>query len=180
MSQKIRIVGFSGCLRDESYNKAALRVAQELLPQNAELEILSIADLPCYSGDVSEDESTRDFVARLEQADAILIVTPEYKSLISNALKSALNWAGPAVLDGKLTAVMGFGRQAEAQAGQPLLRQLLARYGAEVLEGPELYAGREAFDDAGNLADEATRQQMRALLSALADKARDARSVLVG
>lgn len=176
MSKRIRIVGFTGCLRNESYNKAALRAAQELLPQDTDLEILSIADLPSYAEEGSASAEVKAFKASLAQADAVLIITPEYKGLLSNTLKNALNWAGRDVLRGKLTAIAGFGRE---PSEQPLLRRLLALHGASVLEQPSLYASRDHFDAVGNLLNASTRQQMSDLLLALSNKARDSKAALV-
>jgi chromate reductase len=171
MSQKIRIVGLTGSLRATSHNKAALHLAQELLPTDVEMEILSLADLPDYQGDRSENETVATFKAALRRADAILIATPEFRSLLSNALKNALNWAGSEVLYEKPVAIMGFGRQADPS--QPLLRSLLASFGANILDEPRLYTASH------HLSHEATHQQMAALLNTLTNAVRGPEAVLV-
>jgi hypothetical protein len=50
--KNIRIAGFTGSLRQGSYNKAALRAAGELMPDGSELEIVDLADLPFLNEDV--------------------------------------------------------------------------------------------------------------------------------
>ena len=45
----IKILGIAGSLRKASFNKAALRAAQKLVPQGASLDILDIDGLPGFS-----------------------------------------------------------------------------------------------------------------------------------
>jgi chromate reductase len=175
MSSTIHIVGFTGSLREQSYNKAALHAAQELLPPNTELEIISLGDLPLYNQDLERDEpeAVRLFKEKLRQADALLIVTPEYNASIAGVLKNAIDWAsrpaGKSVLIGKPTAVMGVGGRSGTARAQQHLRQILDHLKVAVLDKPEVYIrfGWEKFDSDGSLTDEVTRQQIRALLQAL-------------
>jgi chromate reductase len=182
MSSRIRIVGFTGSVREQSYNKAALRAAQELLPENAELEIIAISDLPQYAIEQDDQEKVRRFQEQVLQADAVLIASPEYKGMLSNTLRRALHWAGRSILTNKPTAVMGFGRQSGTVREQQYLRELLVDANAIVLEEPEVYAtsGWEKFDSEGRLVDEAVRQQVRLLLEALVARAEESESALVG
>ena len=82
MSTAIKVLGICGSLRQDSYNAAALRAAQELAPAaGAMIETADISDLPLYN----EDLRAQGFpgpVERLREqirvADALLFVTPEY------------------------------------------------------------------------------------------------------
>ena len=182
MPRNTRIVGFTGVKRQDSYNKAALQRASELLPEDTELEIVSIDDLPAFEQAAHVPESAQRFREKLQQADAVLIASPEYKGLLPNGMKNALAWALDAeetsALAGKPTALMGIGRQSATEQQQ--LRQLLTAKQAHVLAGPALYvSAQEKFDREGNLSHEATEQQMRALLASLVRQADD-RSALVG
>jgi chromate reductase, NAD(P)H dehydrogenase (quinone) len=47
----VRILGIPGSLRQASYKKAALRAAQELVPDGATLEIVDIDGLPPFNED---------------------------------------------------------------------------------------------------------------------------------
>lgn len=180
----IRIVGFTGSLREESYNKAALRAAQELLPTQAELEILSLSDLPNFKDTETYNipESVRLFSERIAQADALLIATPEYKGLLSNALKNALKWlaaSGSAALAEKPVALMGIGRQSGPAHVQ--LRQLLTAQKSDLLDVPSLYVGegQAKIDAEGRLVDAETREQLQQLLRTLVARVDDAKSALV-
>ena len=79
MSSTIHILGFSGSLRKGSYNQAALREARKFLPDGAELEIISLADIPLFNQDYEYDEPepVRILKDKVKKADAVFIVTPE-------------------------------------------------------------------------------------------------------
>jgi chromate reductase len=76
----VKIAGLTGSLRKNSYNKAALMAAMKLLPENTELEILDLSDIPFFNEDV-EEEGIPDSVLRLMEklwyGYALLISTPE-------------------------------------------------------------------------------------------------------
>jgi chromate reductase len=120
-----------------------------------------LAGLPAFDEDLesSPPELVQRFLDAVEQADAILIATPEYNASLPGALKNALDWASRPfpgnVLHAKPSAVIGastglFG----AVWAQAEVRKVLKASGAHVLES-ELPVGMAdaAFDDAGALAD---------------------------
>src|SRR5436309_698848 len=115
MSSKIHILGFAGSLRKHSTNRAALKVAQGLLPDAAEMEIITLDDLPLFNQDYENDEPpvVRIFKEKIRQADALFIVTPEYNYSTSGVLKNAIDWASWPIarspFKGKPIALMGVG-----------------------------------------------------------------------
>ena len=52
MMEKIKIFAFAGSLRKGSYNKAILRAAAKLLPENAEMEIFDLEGIPLFNQDL--------------------------------------------------------------------------------------------------------------------------------
>ncbi len=46
MNKPIRILGIAGSLRRKSYNRAALRAAQQLVPQDAVLDVFELDGIP--------------------------------------------------------------------------------------------------------------------------------------
>lgn len=48
---EIKILGIAGSLRKNSYNRAALRSAQELVPAGATLEIFTLNNIPLFNQD---------------------------------------------------------------------------------------------------------------------------------
>ena len=176
-SGTIRVLGISGSLRKGSYNTAALRAAQELVPAGMVIETAVIGDLPHYDDDLRAagypPEVTR-FRAQVAASDAVLFVTPEYNYSIPGVLKNAIDWASrppePAFND-KPVAMMGAsgGIFGTARA-QYQLRQMLVFLNAHPINKPEVMIGQAAqkFDENLNLKDEPTREFVRQLLVSLA------------
>jgi chromate reductase len=178
----IHITGFAGSLRKKSYNRSLLRAAQDLLPDGATLEIVSIDEIPLFNQDVEDlgdPEPVKVFKEKIRQADALLIATPEYNYSVSGVLKNAFDWAsrppGQSVLTGKPTAIMGASPgQFGTVRAQLNLRQSLLYVNAQTVNKPEVLINHAAqkFDADGNLIDEKARQVIHALLDALVQTAR--------
>jgi chromate reductase len=177
----IRILGISGSLRRGSLNTAALQAASSLAPDGVEVEIAQIRDLPHYDEDVRQAGLPAP-VARLREqvrgADALLIACPEYNHGIPGVLKNAIDWLSrppEQPFAGKPVACLGVspGRFGTARA-QMQLRDVLFALGVLLLPRQPLLIGesKQAFDDAGQLVDEATRDRLAGLVQALADWSR--------
>jgi chromate reductase len=158
----MRILGISGSLRRGSHNRRLLRAAGDALPPGVDLvEWEGLAGLPAFDEDLESTppEPVQEFLDAVEDADALLIATPEYNASLPGALKNAIDWASRPfpdnVLRDKPSAVIGastglFGAVwAQAEA-----RKTLKASGAHVLES-ELPVGMAdgAFDENGGLAD---------------------------
>jgi chromate reductase len=179
-ARPMRILGISGSLRRDSHNTRLLRAAGEALPAGAELIAWDgLAGLPIFDEDLEADrpERVEEFFAAVQQADAILIATPEYNASLPGGLKNALDWASRPfpdnVLKDKPTAVIGastglFGAVwAQAEA-----RKVLKASGAHVIES-ELPVGMAdaAFDADGGLADPELAARLADLIGDLAREA---------
>jgi chromate reductase len=168
-----RIVGFAGSLRRGSYNRALIQAAQELAPDGMTVEPIEIGELPFYNADVEAEgdpASVAAFKAALQQADGILIATPEYNDGIPAVLGNAIDWGsrlpGRSPLQGKPVAIMGASpSQIGTARAQLHLRQILGHAQARVLPPPELLVAKahERFDGL-RLKDEGTRKVLTALL----------------
>ena len=113
MATPIRVLGFAGKRRG-SYNRAALRAAVELMPEGGSLETFDLQSIPLYHGDVEAEGFPAPVLAfkdAIRQADALLIVTPEYNYSMPGVLKNAIDWVSrppqDSPLDGKPVAIMG-------------------------------------------------------------------------
>jgi chromate reductase, NAD(P)H dehydrogenase (quinone) len=176
MSSKLSILGFAGSLRKESYNKAILRVAQDVVPSDAQLEIFDLAGIPLFNQDTENQPAQRvtEFKTAIRAADALLIVTPEYNYSMPGVLKNALDNAsrpyGDNAFDGKPVAIMGasIGMLGTARA-QYHLRQCCIFLNMYPLNVPEVMVpfAHQKIDDKGRLTDTATREKIAQLVSAL-------------
>jgi chromate reductase len=178
MSTPLTILGIAGSLRKKSYNRAALRAAQQLVPEGARLEIFELEGIPPFNQDEEQNppERVKLFKERIRAADAILIVTPEYNYSFPGVLKNAIDWASRPYSDnaweGKPVAVMGASTGAIGTArAQYHLRQTFVFLNMLPLNRPEVMISNAAqrFDEQGNLKDEDTRNHIRKLLQALVE-----------
>jgi chromate reductase len=178
MSQPIQILGIAGSLRRASYNRAALRAAMDLMPQDASLDTFELDGISGFNQDEEQNPPAKviELKRRIREADAILIVTPEYNYSIPGVLKNAIDWAsrpyGDNAWNGKPVAVMGasIGTIGTARA-QYHLRQVFVFLNMLPINQPEVMISNagERFDAQGNLTDETTRKLIRQLLQRLAD-----------
>jgi chromate reductase len=170
----VRILGIPGSLRRASYNRAALRAAEELLPADATLEVVDLGGIPPFN---EEDERSlparvAELKAQIRESDAILIATPEYNYSVPGVLKNAIDWGsqplGSNVWGGKPAAIVGAANSVVGTARAQLhLRQSLVALNMLVYNA-ELLIGRapEKFDSAGDLIDPETRAALRDFLAA--------------
>jgi len=176
MNDPLLILGIAGSLREGSYNRAALRAAQSLVPEGATIESFDIKGLPGFSQD---DEATPppqvvELKQRIRNADAILIVTPEYNYSVPGVLKNAIDWAsrpyGDSAWTKKPVAIMGasVGTLGTARA-QYHLRQMFVFLDMFAVNQPEVMISQahKHFDDRGNLSDETAQKLIKHLLEEL-------------
>ncbi|HEU4502062.1 MAG TPA: NAD(P)H-dependent oxidoreductase [Nitrospira sp.] len=178
MADEVKMLGFAGSLRRQSYNRAALGAAVKLVPSGITLNTFDLDGIPPFNQDHEKKppDAVRQFKAAILKADAILMVTPEYNYSVSGVLKNAIDWAsrpyGESAWDGKPVGVMGasVGMLGTCRA-QYHLRQMFVFLNMLPLNQPEVMIANadEKFDEEGNLKDEKTAQKIRELLEALAD-----------
>jgi chromate reductase, NAD(P)H dehydrogenase (quinone) len=176
METKIKILGFAGSLRVGSYNKALLRAATALLPDDATLEIFDVNDIPPFNQDLEMDmpPKVKEFKSKIREADAIVIATPEYNYSVPGVLKNAIDFASRPYRDNpfndKPVAIMSasIGMLGGARA-QYHLRQMFVFLNMHPVNGPEVIvtSAQNKFDSNGNLIDENTRNFLKQLLQNL-------------
>jgi chromate reductase len=184
----MRVLGISGSLRRDSYNRALLREAAERLPAGAEWrEFDRLGEIPPYDADAEETRTPEPVEAlrqAMREADAVIVATPEYNHSIPGVLKNALDWAsrpaGQSALTGTPTAVIGastgmFGAVwAQAEA-----RKVLGALGGRVVEGELPVAGAaELYRDGRLDLPPEQSEQLRDLLAELVAEAEHARELI--
>ncbi|HJW57129.1 MAG TPA: NAD(P)H-dependent oxidoreductase, partial [Burkholderiaceae bacterium] len=80
MSTQKNVAIFVGSLRKDSLNRKMANALIALSPPSLRMEIIEIGDLPLYNQDFDPDppQPVRDFKQRVQAADAVLFITPEY------------------------------------------------------------------------------------------------------
>jgi chromate reductase len=173
-----RIAALVGSIRAQSLNQKLYNAALELAPKETQISQYSIADIPLYNED-NDSEQKQPFIAALRkainEAHALLIVTPEYNRSIPGLLKNALDWVstGDYSYIDKPVLIMGATNGSLGTANsQSDLKKVLLHMGMHVLGQPEVYVSQadKKFDEQGNLIDEKTKSVVTKALAALVAK----------
>jgi chromate reductase len=168
-----RILAMSGSLRKASFNTALLRAARSLAGPSSSMELATLHGIPLYDADVERKDGLPDAVIALKErvvaADGVLLASPEYNNGIPGVFKNAIDWLSrppediPRVFRGRPFAVIGaspggFGTVLAQAAWLPVLRTL----GVRNWSGGRLMVSRAgaAFDDQGELRDDAVRERL--------------------
>ena len=176
MNDPLVILGIAGSTRQGSFNRLALRAAQGLAPSGTTVETFDIKGLPGFSQDDEANPPAQvvELKQRIRNADAILLVTPEYNYSVPGVLKNAIDWAsrpyGDSAWTEKPVAIMGasVGTLGTARA-QYHLRQMFVFLNMFAVNQPEVMIAHahKHFDEQGNLTDETAKKLIRQLLEEL-------------
>jgi chromate reductase len=174
----MQILGICGSLRKASFNMAALRACQEMMPHGMTMKIATIGDIPMFNQDLFDaglPESAKRLRTEVTEADGVLIASPEYNFSLTPALKNAIDWASrPPNQSWQDKPVAIFSASAGPMGGARVqydLRRILGQLWAHVLPRPEVFIGmaQGKFDAHGKLTDESTRKFLADLLLGFKD-----------
>ena len=178
MEKQFKILAFAGSLRKSSYNKALIRAAVELAPQNVAIEVFDLEGIPPFNQDLESTPVQRviEFKTKIKNADALLIATPEYNYSIPGVLKNAIDCASRPYKDnslkGKPVAIMSAssGKLGGARA-QYHLRQSFVFLNMFPVNQPEviLASAADNVDGEGRVTNEQTRTLIKQLIEGLVD-----------
>ncbi len=176
VEKQFKILAFAGSLRKGSYNKALIRAALELAPENITVEVFDLEGIPPFNQDNVNNPPTQvaEFKEKIRNADALLIATPEYNFSVPGVLKNAIDWASRPLqgnpLDDKPVAIMSAstGRLGGARA-QYHLRQTFVFLNIHPINRPEVMLSNAAenVDANGKVTNEQTRTLIKQLIEAL-------------
>ena len=162
------IAVFVGSLRKASLNRKMAHALAELAPDSLKLEIVEIGGLALFNDDDEGPDAPGSWVQlrdRVRRADGVLFVSPEYNRSVPGVLKNAIDVGsrpyGQSAWDGKPGGVISVSPGAIGGFGaNHHLRQTLVFVNVLPLQQPEAYIGGagKLFDDAGKLANDATRE----------------------
>lgn len=165
-----------GSLRADSLNRRLARAAVRQLPPGIGVHFFDrLGDLPHYNEELDGPEAPEAAVAlrrAIEQADALVVVTPEYNGLLSGATKNAIDWASrprdTASLAGKPTAVLSAsGSPRGGQWARESAVRALQVAGADVLVDTVGVGSAHTALDGDHLLDDVARQRLADVMGAL-------------
>ena len=171
-----RVLALSGSLRHSSFNTALARSAQAMAPQGMNIEVATLHGIPLYDADLEASEGIPAAVLKLKaqilDADALLMVTPEYNNGVPGVFKNGIDWLSRADMKavfakrptGMIGASMGgFGTLSSQAAWLPTLKML----GVTLYSGNSVLVSRaqNAFDAQGELMDESSRKNLSTYLN---------------
>jgi chromate reductase, NAD(P)H dehydrogenase (quinone) len=176
-----RVLVFAGSLRKESFTRATAQALCALAPEDFDIEVYPLPDLPNYNPDDEGDgapAAVLDLRAAIAAADGLVFVTPEYNRSIPGLVKNLIDWGsrppGQGALRGKPVATLAAspGVQGGIRALVEL-RRLLILIGNYEVTGPEIaipeVPKRLGVDEEGRpvITDEATADMITKLLKSL-------------
>lgn len=186
VAAEVKVLALSGSTREDSINKKLIKDAAEIAREmGATVEVVDLRDfsMPFYDADV-EQKGMPDNAKRLRrlmiESQAIIIASPEYNGSLSGVLKNAIDWASRTedgkpsreAFQGKKFAIMSASPGAGGgNRGLVHLRTIIQNIGGEVITQqvivPHSYT---AFDERGQLKDQALQQQLKQEIEQLLSK----------
>ena len=167
-----QVMALSGSLRTASSNTALLQAAAVLAPSSLRISLYrSWAELPPFTPDAegAEPAAVLVFRAALQEADAVLIASPEYAHGLPGAFKNALDWVvgSGEFINKPVAALNASGRATHAQAS---LLDTLAMMNADVVSAASAVVAlpTNKLDAAAMLADATIAGKLHLALAALA------------
>ena len=173
----MKIVCIVGSLREKSFNRAVFNTLVEAVPSGVSLSEAPIRDLPLYNADTEDKdmpESVKIFKNSIEEADGVIIITPEYNRSVPGVLKNAIDWASrpdggnswakkPVTLMGATDGSLG------TAPAQMHLKGVFTYLGSKQMGQPEFYLGRvkQVLSEDGTIIAEASvRERVQKFLQA--------------
>lgn len=155
-----KLIGIVGSNAKSSTNRMLLQYMKKAFADKATIELVEIDTFPLFNKPTFDQlpPEVIDVAAKIEQAQGVIISTPEYDHTIPAALNNALAWLSygiypfvdkPVMITGASYGVLGSSR------AQQHLRQILdaPELKARIMPSSEFLLGHslKAFDEVGEL-----------------------------
>jgi FMN reductase len=179
----VKIVGIGGSLRPNSSSYQALAVAiQRVQALGADAQMLDLRQmqLPFCNGDKEYPDYPDVMRLReaVQEADSLILATPEYHGSVSGVLKNALDLMSFDQLSGKVTGLISvLGGQSNSNALNDLRVIMRWVHGWVIPEQVAIGQSWKAFDKDGKLLDENISQRFDQFAESLVENTRKLRGV---
>lgn len=180
---KPKVLAISGGISPTSYNKKILKHLQDSFSEECEFKIYDeIVKFPFFISGISDEETPKiikDFLNEINNADGILICSPEYVFSIPGVLKNALEWAVSSVVFTDKPVTLITAASVGEKAHESLLL-VLKTIGAKLSDETNLLIsgvkGKVTMD--GKISDTQTKQSIQKLMNLFLDNLNTSRSIL--
>ncbi len=172
----MKILTICPSLRKDSLNRKLLKLASTMSSVNgAKVEHVELKDfeMPLYSQDIEEKAIPANALAlkqKMDEAEAIIISSPEYNFSVPGVLKNAVDWVSrtkPQPFRGKQILLMSASpSMVGGNRGLWSLRVSLEALGAHVY--PDMFSlslAHEAFNEKDELKDQKLNKDLEKLVS---------------
>jgi chromate reductase, NAD(P)H dehydrogenase (quinone) len=177
MSHTHHVLVIVGSLRKESFSLKIANALAELAPEALKLEVITPHGISFFNQDL-EANPPADWLAfreKVQKADGIIFVTPEYNRAIPGVLKNAIDVGsrpyGKSSFLGKPTGIISNspGPLGGVNAAKSL-QHILPGIAGTIMGQPETYlnAVGDAFDEKGNLVKESLQKVLQQYVDAFA------------
>lgn len=172
----MKVLGICGSLREGSVCLKVLKLfGEEVLAHSGDWELVDLREFDLPFCDGSGKYSGHPDVERLENlvqdADAIVLATPEYHGSLSGVLKNALDLLDEACVEGKLIGLITVLGGVSSMNAANTLRVICRQMGAWVVPEQLLIPRADsAFDLEGQFTDENHFKRMKQLITQLLEK----------
>ncbi len=177
----LSLVAIIGSLRRDSFHRSIFQAATGLLPEGVQLNEVPIAEVPLYNGDVEaagDPDSVTILKESVDNADGLILFTPEYNRSIPAVTKNAIDWLSRMPGESPLSRAT-VGIVASSPGGHEVtgVRQHLAdSVGANTAKLYSTSLGIASIVEKltdGTMTDEETRENLRGWLAGFVDHARN-------
>lgn len=171
-----KIFAISGSTRADSVNVHILTALAAMYAEKADFFIYTKIDqLPHFNPDLDTENapgSVEHFRKHIQEADGVLICTPEYVYSLPGSLKNAIEWTVSTILfTGKPVALIT--ASSSGQKAHEALALLMSTIGAKICTSLLIQAPKTKLSPEGKITDESTlsdiQQLMDVFISALSE-----------
>ena len=159
----MKILALSGSNADGSFNLALLKFIAKHFEDKYDFDVTSVKGLPMFKEGVDAPADVLALGKKIQDADLVLIASPEQQHSVTSSLKSALEWLSSSVhpFHGKPVVIVSTSPMPKgASRSQLRLKTILISpgFGAKIFNGDEFMMGTapKQFDENGALVNEGT------------------------
>lgn len=181
---KKKVLAISGSTRKSSSNLLLIKAIAALSLKDLDIKVYNkLSQLPHFNPDVDDTnlpELIEEFRNEINEADGVLICTPEYVYSLPGSLKNAIEWTVSTILflnkPVALITASGLGEKAHES-----LQLIMKTVGAEFSEQTQLLiqGARSKVNSNEEIIDETTLIQVKKLISAFIKSLRKGDSLVL-